>query len=342
MASLHPIESFSDASSKTGQISKRLQPIDEDLRQLKDNLRLLLKSETKTQDVILDHIFASSGKFIRPSLFFLSCDLFGYQGPFRASIACVCEYIHQASLLHDDVIDNSVLRRNKPCANRIWGDVSAILLGDLIYARASELMAQSGELKLVECFARSIRKMSEGELLQLEHSFNLQIGQELYFTILSAKTGCLMGACCEAAGILAGANANVLAALNKFGHSVGIAFQMIDDALDFTSDAQTLGKNVAADLLEGKVTLPVLLVWEQASAEEKERLGSLFEPSVDLVLEAQWVSSLVKRYGAAEETIRLASQKTTEAIFVLEQHVAQSQSREDLVSLVKLLLTRVR
>lgn len=218
----------------------------------------LLTPNEPTNDV-LRHIFAAGGKRVRPGLFLLVSKLIQYSGEHRMPIAAVCEYIHTASLLHDDVIDNSTLRRGKPTANSVWGDETAVLAGDLIYSAACRLMVKTRSLELIDTFAECIRFMSESELFQLELLWKSDVTQQQYERVVHGKTAILFEASCKTPAFLAQLPASVSDELGKYGKHLGFVFQIADDILDYTGSASEVGKNVAADLLAGKATLPVLL-----------------------------------------------------------------------------------
>ena len=321
-------------------LSQALLPVLEDLQQLKPLLKNYLSAKTESSRKILQHVFASEGKLVRPAMFFLVSRMLSYRGKHLMPIAAVCEYVHTASLLHDDVVDSSKLRRNKPTSNSIWGDESAVLVGDLIYSTASELMANTGYLELVKIFAASIKKMSEGELLQLEHIFSLDISKETYFTVLGGKTAVLMGAACRAAGILAEAPESQKNALENFGYSLGIAFQLIDDALDYRSKQTVFGKEIYADLSEGKVTLPLILLQEQAKPNEIEALQQIFAKDHIGNSDVQYVATLVKKYNTSEQVLDIARSYTQKALGLLTEFFPPSDERSHLENLAKSLVYR--
>jgi octaprenyl-diphosphate synthase len=223
--------------------------------------KLLEYVETKNEPInqILETIFSSGGKRIRPALFLLVCKLLNYNGSHKFPIASVCEFIHTASLLHDDVIDNSTLRRNKPTVNSVWGDETAVLSGDLIYSTACRLMVKTKHLELIDCFAECIRSMSESELFQLEMLWNKNMTIDDYYTIVKGKTANLFEASCLTPAYLNNNSQEVCEQLSQFGLNLGFAFQIADDCLDFEGCLETVGKPVAADFDEGKLTLPLLL-----------------------------------------------------------------------------------
>ncbi len=320
-------------------VGEALRPVADEIRQLNVLLPCYLPTETPTSNAIARHVFASGGKRIRPALYFFASRLTGNQGPHLYPIAAVCEYVHTASLLHDDVVDNSTLRRNKPTPNAIWGDEAAVLVGDLIYARASEMMAETGSLEIVKGFANAIRRMSEGELLQLEHIFDADAPVENYLRIVECKTAVLVSMACRAAGILANASSEQCQALATFGHAVGMAFQLVDDALDFLTSSENFGKPTMTDLKDGKVTLPVLLLREHLGETDALRLRQIFKDGVLTSDEREWVHTLVEQFGTAVATLSRAGDYTQRAKDALAVFPAGA-ARTDLETLADRLVWR--
>lgn len=316
-----------------------LAPVADDLRELNVRLTSFLPSESQSAKRVLGHVFDGGGKRIRPALYFMCCGLLGYRGEHYYPIGAVAEFVHTASLLHDDVVDNSNLRRNKPTANSIYGDETSVLVGDLIYSRASEIMAATGNMEIVKTFARAIRLMSDGELLQLENLFNPAMTEGAYIRILECKTAILIAAACKSAGLLAGVDKETFERLERFGHSVGMAFQLIDDALDYTGAAEIVGKATLSDLAEGKVTLPVILLSQRATAEEKARLTELLESDPIGPAQIREVAKLVEKYETAEATVERAESYTREAMACLAAF-EPSRERDVLANLADKLLFR--
>ncbi len=294
--------------------------IQEDLISLEKNLGLFLQTETKTAASISAHIFAQGGKRVRPALYYMSCLALNFRGAFLHSMAVVPEYIHAASLLHDDVVDDSTLRRGKPAARKIWGDESSVLTGDLIYARASELMAQTGNLKIVEGFAQTVRKMSEGELIQLENIFNAQIEKALYLKIIEYKTAILLARSCEAAAFLANRD-DLSTYFYEFGLNVGLAYQIIDDAIDMSQSGHLTGKKAYSDLNEGKFTLPLLILREKISANDWQDFTEVFIAEIKNISLVQNTSEKIHakiiEHNCIEETLNHAQVYTDRALRAL-------------------------
>ena len=304
----------------------------------------LIPTQAASARAVIDHVFGAGGKRIRPALYFMCCQLLGYRGQHYYPIAAVAEFVHTASLLHDDVVDNSTVRRNKPTANSIYGDVTSVLVGDLIYSTASEIMASTGDMEIVRTFARAIRLMSDGELLQLENLFNGSVTETTYLRILECKTAILIEAACKSAGLLARASAAETAALARFGHAVGIAFQLIDDALDYTGSIQLVGKDTLSDLADGKVTIPVIKLVSIAAPAEVEHISRLLSPqsfssgrvSKETISE---IARLVAKYDTASLTVDHAQRYTQIAMDALETFPASAE-RDVLENLAKTLLYR--
>lgn len=317
-----------------------LDPIRPDLDLLEKSLPELIPAQSKTASEVILHVFRGGGKRIRPALFFMTARMFGYDGEHKLPIAGVCEYVHTASLLHDDVVDNSQLRRNRPTANSIWGDETCVLVGDLIYSAASELMAATGNLELVETFSKAIRLMSEGELLQLSNLYNFDLTTDDYFKVLSLKTGCLIAASCKSAALLAQATPEESGRLEDFGHFLGMSFQLIDDALDYSGNREVFGKATLADLKEGKVTLPIILLRERASEEEKELVKSLVNVSKHEPSKLNSLLAMIKKYDCIEDTLKVARDYTDKATDLLRKFPTCS-ARDHMEMLTRWLTTRV-
>ena len=321
-------------------VNQAIEPVLSELRQLNEVIRSLAGAQTNTARDVIEHIFEGGGKRIRPALFFMSADLVGYHGQHRMPMAVVCEFVHTASLLHDDVIDSSSLRRNKPTSNSIWGDESSVLTGDLIYARASELMAETGSLQIVSMFAKAIRLMSEGELLQLEHLYDPEMPLENYFRIIENKTSALLSAACSAPGILKGCSPEQCRLLFEFGRNVGFAFQLLDDALDYSGSEPVFGKKTLADLPEGKVTLPVLRLREVLEIQDWSIVSKIIRKSEISKKDMSIVLEYVNEFDTAGHTLELAERYTLKAIESLSAF-EEGEMKSRLINLTKSLLVRL-
>ena len=218
------------------------------------------------------YIISSGGKRIRPLLLLLCARANDYDGDYHYSMAVVIELIHTATLLHDDVVDQSTTRRGQETANELWGNAPSVLVGDFLYSRAFEIMVEPNSMEIMKILSKATNQISEGEVLQLLNIKNANVTQKEYYRVIERKTACLFKAACQIAGILSNSNQKVIEAMGKFGMHLGNAFQIIDDTLDYESDSNIIGKEVGDDLSEGKVTLPMIYALEKCTNSDKKIL----------------------------------------------------------------------
>ncbi len=322
--------SVSASPSIAGTIAGVFSRLSPTLELVERTLRDQLAGETDLIVSLGGHVLSSGGKRLRPALLLLSAELCGYTGPRRVQGAAAIELLHTATLLHDDVVDRSELRRGRPSANSIWGNRRAVLAGDFFYARASNMIIEDGSLEILERFAETIRLMAEGELLQLEFSFDVAATEAQYYRVIDRKSAALLRAACEAGAILGGVTRAERRSLAEFGRELGLAFQLRDDALDYESAAETLGKPCYADLVEGKVTLPLLLTLKRCAGGERERIASVLKRARQANAEEHTVpeseaanpicgddlalvTELVSRYRGVVDTARRADEHVSRA-----------------------------
>jgi octaprenyl-diphosphate synthase len=236
----------------------------------------LLDKEKLVQDVTY-HIINSGGKRLRPMLLILSAKLFDYQGERHIGLAAAVEFIHTATLLHDDVVDHSNLRRGRPTANKNWDNKSSILVGDFLFSQAFLLMSEDNDLRALQILSKAASIIAEGEVKQLSSIANLNVNQEDYLNIILAKTAELFAASCQVGAVVAQVEEKFQEAMYQFGLNLGVAFQIIDDVLDYISCQTNLGKDIGDDFKEGKVTLPIILAYQMSDAQEK----SFWERTID-------------------------------------------------------------
>ena len=215
------------------------------------------------------HLIAGGGKRMRPMLTLACGALLGYPGTRHHKLAAAVEFIHTATLLHDDVVDGSGLRRGKRTANLIWGNPASVLVGDFLFSRAFELMVEDGSLKVLRILSHASAVIAEGEVEQLTAQRQVDTDEDHYLEIISAKTAALFAAACRVAPVVAEANEDSELALESYGKNLGIAFQLSDDVLDYASDAETMGKGVGDDFRDGKMTLPVILAYARGSDSDR-------------------------------------------------------------------------
>ena len=307
-----------------------LDRVRDDLALVESAMRQQLASEGEIISLMGEHVLGSGGKRLRPALLLLGAELCGYTGPRRVQIAAAVELLHTATLLHDDVIDLSGLRRGRPSANSIWGNRRSVLAGDFFYARASAMIVEDGDLDILWIFSNTIRHMAEGELLQLQRSFDPSVTEQHYYSVIERKSADLLAAACEAGAILGGVTRAERRRLADFGRELGLAFQIRDDVLDYTAGEDVLGKAPYTDLREGKVTLPLLLALKRCTPAEREAVGAVLKTAArrSAELEAQGetapdrvldkddlaqVLDLVERHRGLVDTDRRARQHAARA-----------------------------
>ena len=215
------------------------------------------------------HLIAGGGKRMRPMLTLACASLLGYSGSRHQQLAAAVEFIHTATLLHDDVVDGSGTRRGKRTANLIWGNPASVLVGDFLFSRAFELMVEDGSLKVLKILSHASAVIAEGEVEQLTAQRRIDTGEEQYLQIIGAKTAALFAAACRIAPVVAEASEEAEIALESYGRNLGIAFQLVDDVIDYASDAITMGKGVGDDFRDGKMTLPLILAYARGSSDER-------------------------------------------------------------------------
>ncbi len=249
------------------------------LRQVEESFRANLASPVEIVDEIGQFVAEGAGKRVRPTLHLLCAKLCGYPGPHDILLATVVELIHCATLIHDDIIDQAQTRRGRESVNRRWGNDVTVLFGDYMFAKAMDLALEAGSLPVMERLAETTLRMTEGEMLQTRYVGRIDLTVEEYVDLVERKTAALFSCCCELAGMLAGVDERRQAHLQGYGRHLGMAFQLVDDLLDFTGDAARLGKPTARDLCEGKATLAVLDLLSCGGEQERRLVGRIMDGS---------------------------------------------------------------
>ncbi len=304
--------------------SAALDHVAETLDQVERAMREQLATEAAVIAAVGDHVLSSGGKRVRPAILLLAAELCGYTGTRRVQVAAAVELLHTATLLHDDVVDASPLRRGQASAMALWGNRRAVLAGDFFYARASTMIVEDGDLDILWVFSDTIRLMAEGEILQLQRSFDPSVTEQHYYAVIERKSAALLGAASEAGAILGGVTRAERRRLAEYGRELGLAFQIRDDALDYEASAEVLGKERYTDLREGKVTLPLLLALKRCNAEEREAIERVLktaarrdqdEPLSPSESDLEPALAVVTRYRAVADAVRRA-----------EEHVARARA----------------
>jgi len=266
-----------EAAGLDSRIGGLFERMSEGLELVDRAMREQLESASDIMPAIGSHVLSSGGKRLRPILVLLSAELTGYTGSRRVQLGAALELIHTATLLHDDVVDLSELRRGQPSANAVWGNRRAVLAGDFFYGRASSMIVEDGSLAILEIFSNTIRMMAEGELMQLQRSFDTNVSERQYYEVIERKSAVLLSAACEIGAVLGDVTRGEVRRVAEFGRELGIAFQVRDDVLDYEASEEKLGKPPCADLHEGKVTLPLLLALKRCTHNEREQVASILK-----------------------------------------------------------------
>jgi octaprenyl-diphosphate synthase len=286
-----------------------------------------------------NHSLLGEGKRLRPLLFVLSSELCGYKGTDIYNLSTIFEYIHTASLLHDDVLDNADLRRKKPSANHLWGSSAAVLSGDYFYSMASAMAVDTKNLQFLKMLTDTTLRMTEGQIMELSYTHNWHIKKEEYMEIIISKTAILLSSTCAGAAIVAGAEKQVVEDLEEFGMDLGIAFQLMDDILDYISCEEEFGKPVGKDLREGKITLPLIYTLSNLEETEIERLEDQFKNQNVNDEDYRKMISIVRNDGVLEKIRAEAKEYIDKASRILSSF-PESQVKESLLALNAYMITR--
>ena len=270
-------------------------------------IELKLQSKVELINEMNNHHFSSGGKRMRAMLTLGSAKLAGYKGDDRdINLAACVELIHSATLLHDDVIDESALRRGFKTTNSIWGNQSSILVGDYLLSRCFEIMVDDGDLEILKLLSSTSAKIAQGEVLQLQHKSEADLLEETYLKIINLKTASLFSAATRTGACLAGSNEKEKEALESYGKNLGLAFQIADDALDYYSKEIVFGKEIGKDFYEGKTTLPIIIIFHRANAEERNFLLEIFKKEKRTEDDFSETLALINKYKAVQESLKRA------------------------------------
>ncbi|SOB94524.1 polyprenyl synthetase family protein [Rhodobacter maris] len=250
------------------------------------------------------HLIEAGGKRLRPMLTLAAARVLGYEGPYHVHLAATVEFIHTATLLHDDVVDESGQRRGRPTANLLWDNKSSVLVGDYLFARSFQLMTETNNMRVMDILANASAVIAEGEVLQLTAAQNLATTEDVYLRVIRGKTAALFSAATEVGGVIAGGTDAQIKALYDYGDALGIAFQMVDDLLDYGGTAAETGKNVGDDFRERKLTMPVIKAVTQSDAEERAFWKRVIEKGEQHEGDLEHALDLMAKYGTLEATRR--------------------------------------
>lgn len=313
--------------------------IEAELKNVELQFKKDLESDVHLIRKVGEYVLSSGGKRIRPALLLLSARLCGYEGTRHISIASVIEFIHTATLLHDDVVDDASLRRGLVSANKLWGNEASVLVGDYLFSKSFSIMVEDGDLDILRVICGATTRIAEGEVLQLASMSDLDMTETRYIEVVKSKTAVLLATACQAGAILGKAYGARETALHDFGMNLGTAFQLIDDTLDYVSNEEQFGKSIGHDLKEGKVTLPLIHTLKQCSPSERQEMADVILSDTLEDEDFRKVIALVRAYGGIEYTLRTAGEyvamgKSRLALF------PDSPGKSALLSLADYVITR--
>ena len=333
-ATLHAL-----GTGRTPSLDPMIQLVAADLNHVNAVILDRMQSEVTLIPELAGHLIAGGGKRMRPMLTLACARLLDYSGMRHHKLAAAVEFIHTATLLHDDVVDGSGLRRGRRTANIIWGNPASVLVGDFLFARAFELMVEDGSLKVLRILSRASSVIAEGEVNQLTAQRQVETSEDQYLEIISAKTAALFAAACRIAAVVAEREEAVEEHLDAYGRHLGVAFQLVDDAIDYASDAATMGKGVGDDFRDGKVTLPVILAYARGSDAERgfwrEAMAGGRAADADLA----HATELLEASGALSDTLERARHYGQRAIDALGPF-APGRAKSALIEAVEFAIAR--
>jgi octaprenyl-diphosphate synthase len=311
----------------------------EDLAEIETQLSENLKPYLDLVSEVAKHILFAGGKRLRPLLLVLAAKLCGYSEKYAKIIASAMEYLHAATLLHDDIIDDAVLRRGRTVAHSVYGNAVTVLVGDFLLARALAICADSGKIKVIHIISDLTENMSTGEVHQLMRKGDVTLTEDEYLEVIRRKTAVLFQAACTVSAVIADASPEKEQALSDYGYHLGLAFQMVDDLFDYTMDSAALGKEVGADLREGKLTLPIIQALKEADSTDRDQMVKIIQNEHFSVDEFKTLVALLQKNNGIEYTVKTATaylEKAKKALSVFES----SKYKESLLDIADYALAR--
>ena len=318
---------------------KILNLVKDDLSEIEVALEQNLNPQLYLVSQIAGHILFSGGKRLRPLLMVLSARLCGYDGNHEKTFSTIFEYLHAATLLHDDLVDEATLRRGKPVAHSIWGNAIAVLVGDFLLARSLSIAAETNRPDVINVVAEITENMSQGEIHQLMKKGSLDLTEEEYMEIIERKTAVLFQGACRVGALISDVPQQKETALAAYGFNLGLAFQMVDDLLDYSQDTPALGKKVGADLKEGKLTLPVIYSLKTADAKDRIQMEKIIKNKDFSTEDFETLIAIMKKYGGQTYTQKVAQKYVKNAKNALETF-EDSTTKEVLLSIADYTLAR--
>jgi octaprenyl-diphosphate synthase len=309
------------------------------MSQVEIHLDRYITSDVKLIPEVAHHLIDSGGKRFRPLLHLICSQLCGYTGKHRFPLAAAIEFIHTASLLHDDVVDEAVIRRGKTSANNVWGNAASVLVGDFLYSKAFKLLSEIGDIRIVQLMSRMTNIMSEGEVFQLMKCGDVSLTEAEYTGIVEKKTAVLISAACESGAVLGGASGAKAHALEQYGYKIGMAFQITDDTLDYMAKEEDFGKSIGKDLEEGKMTLPLIYTLDHCDEANREMVKTAIEKKGLTPDTIRSILSLIQKSGGIDYSLKRAEQFITKAKDGLSVF-AEGPEKEHLIAIAEYTLSR--
>ncbi|MHB1679105.1 MAG: polyprenyl synthetase family protein [bacterium] len=313
--------------------------IEDDLNKVEKQFDIYLMSETPLINKVAKYVISSGGKRIRPALVLLCAKICGYTGEDHILLATVIEFIHTATLLHDDVVDSAFLRRGQSSANIVFGSEASVLVGDYLFAKSFEILSKINNLKIISAYASATTLMAEGEVKELVKTADINTAEDEYLDIIIKKTAVLFACASQAGAIISGKDAEYELNLYDYGLNIGIAFQLMDDTLDYTSKNKEFGKFIGNDLKEGKITLPVIHTLERCTDREKADFKEIIFKKKITKNDLNNVLKLINKYNSIEYTIEKANQSIEKAKYNLKKF-ENSITKESLIELANYVVER--
>lgn len=331
-------EAGPDVAIATGELQRALAPIAVDMQAVDRTIRARLDSDVALINTIADYIVAAGGKRLRPAVLMLMARALDYRGQVHVDLAAVIEFIHTATLLHDDVVDESDLRRGRSTANSMFGNAASVLVGDFLYSRSFQMMVEAGNAKVMQIMADATNRIAAGEVLQLLNIHDPSVNEDRYFEVVERKTATLFEAGTRIGAVIAGADTDTEEQCAHYGAALGKAFQIIDDVLDYSGEAQEIGKRLGDDLREGKMTLPLIHALRCASPAQRDLVTSAVrEGRGDFAA----VARIVTENGSLEYSRGLARQEASDARAKL-QGLPPTIFKDSLLDLIEFAISRNR
>ena len=328
------VVAFEGKDNRTASIDRLVGLVEHDMERVNDAILVKAHSHIDLIPELAGHLINSGGKRLRPMLTIAAAQMCGYAGDAHVKLATAVEFMHTATLLHDDVVDESDLRRGKQAARLIWGNQASVLVGDYLLGQAFKMMVETKSLESLRILSNAASIIAEGEVMQLAAQHDISTSEDHYMQVIGAKTAVLFAAAAEVGAVVAGRPREEVSALESYGRNLGIAFQLVDDALDYTGRQALLGKSVGDDFREGKITLPVVLAYRRGDAEERRFWKRTIEDCDQVDEDLAHAVTLMQKHGALEATIERARHYGTIALDTLEifPHSAHRLALEEAIA----------